>query len=55
MQIDRQRVVVTGAAQGLGAAIARAFAARGADLLLIDKSEAGLADVKQQTGGRAMT
>lgn len=53
--IDQQRVVITGAAQGLGAAIARAFAARGADLVLIDRDEAGLRSVKAQTGGKVLT
>ncbi len=53
--IDRQRVVITGAAQGLGAAIARAFAAKGADLVLIDRSEAGLRAVQAEIGGRALT
>lgn len=50
-----QRVVITGAAQGLGAAIARAFAARGADLVLIDRDGEGLARISAKTGGRALT
>ena len=37
-----QRVIVTGAAQGLGAGIARDFAARGADLILMDRDGPGL-------------
>lgn len=32
-----QRVLITGAAQGLGAAIARVFAAHGAELILMDR------------------
>ncbi|WP_116133433.1 SDR family NAD(P)-dependent oxidoreductase [Tropicimonas sp. IMCC34043] len=51
--IDAQRVVVTGAAQGLGAAIARAFAARGADLILIDRAAEALQAVAMQCGPRA--
>lgn len=51
----RQRVVITGAAQGLGAAIARAFAARGAELVLLDVDAAGLAEVNAQIGGGALT
>ena len=50
-----QRVVITGAAQGLGAAIARAFAAKGADLVLIDRDADGLSQIATQTGGRALT
>lgn len=49
-----QRVVVTGAAQGLGAAIARAFAAAGADLVLMDREAHGLAAVQKETGGLAL-
>jgi short-subunit dehydrogenase len=42
----RDRVVLlTGAAGGIGAALARAFAAAGARLALVDRDEAGLASV----------
>lgn len=50
--LAEQRVIVTGAAQGLGAAVARAFAARGAALGLIDVDAAGLAAVARDTGAR---
>ncbi len=40
--LDRQSVVVTGAAQGLGAAIARHLHAGGARLILMDRDRAGL-------------
>lgn len=52
--IENQRVVVTGAAQGLGAAIARAFAARGARVVLIDRAAAPLQQVARQCGPRAV-
>lgn len=37
------RVLITGAANGLGAAIARHFAERGAELIVMDRDEGGLA------------
>ncbi|MBI1416809.1 MAG: SDR family NAD(P)-dependent oxidoreductase [Limimaricola sp.] len=51
--VERQRVVVTGAAQGLGAAIARAFAGRGAEVILIDRAADPLQAVARQCGPRA--
>ena len=53
LALPDQRVVITGAAQGLGAAIARVFAAQGADLVLMDRDAAGLDKVNAQTGGGA--
>lgn len=50
-----QRVVITGAAQGLGAAIARVFADHGADLVLMDVDGAGLGALNAQIGGAAQT
>ena len=40
-----KRVIVTGAAAGFGAAIARGFAAEGARVLVADLDEAGAKDV----------
>lgn len=37
VRLAQQRVVITGAAQGLGAAIARVFASHGAELILMDR------------------
>lgn len=53
--LNTQRVVITGAGQGLGAAIARAFAVRGAELVLLDISGESLDTVNNQIGGTAMT
>lgn len=41
--VEGQTVLVTGAAQGLGAAVARHFHECGARLILLDRDEAGLA------------
>lgn len=43
-----QVVVITGAGQGIGAATARAFAAQGARLALMDRDTAALADLQAQ-------
>ena len=49
--IPGSRVVITGAAQGLGAALARAFADAGARLVLMDRDAEALASLGAQTGG----
>lgn len=51
--LSDQRVVITGAGQGLGAAIARHFDAKGATLVLMDIDAAGLEDTNAQIGGTA--
>lgn len=48
MPVSGQTVVLTGAAQGLGAAIARAFAAEGARLVLMDYDDDGLASLSAE-------
>lgn len=53
--LSDQRVVITGAGQGLGAAIARVFAGQGADLVLMDVDAAGLQAVNDQIGRAATT
>lgn len=53
--LANQRVIITGAGQGLGAGIARVFAEHGADLVLMDVDEDGLAAVNGQIGGKATT
>jgi len=51
LALSRQTVIVTGAAQGLGAAIARRFAAHGARLVLMDYNAGALADTAAGCGG----
>lgn len=55
MKLAGRTVLVTGASQGLGAATARAIAARGAEVLLLARSEDKLRDVAasiERAGGR---
>jgi 3-hydroxybutyrate dehydrogenase len=44
--LEGQSVLVTGAAQGLGAAIARYFHGLGAELILLDRDADGLAEIE---------
>ena len=46
MKIKDQTVLITGAAQGLGLAIAKAFAKERAKLILIDKKSDKLNEIK---------
>jgi NAD(P)-dependent dehydrogenase (short-subunit alcohol dehydrogenase family) len=52
--VDGKVVLITGAAQGVGAATARALIDRGASVSLVDIAEAPLAALRQQLGPRAL-
>src|SRR5438093_9281783 len=46
-----RRVVITGAASGIGQSTARLFASEGASVALFDRDAAGLDESVRQTGG----
>lgn len=48
LDLEGKVVLITGAASGIGAATARAFAAEGAHLALIDKNERGLSELANE-------
>lgn len=54
MDLAGRRLLLTGASRGIGAALADAFAARGAELLLVARPSAQLDDVARRTGGTAL-
>lgn len=54
VRVEGRAVVVTGAARGIGEAVARACAAAGARLLLTDRDEAGLSRVAGDLGAEAV-
>ena len=53
-KLEGRRIIVTGAASGMGAATARLFAEHGAALTLFDMNEAALKAVAAETGGTAV-
>ena len=54
MELSDRHVVVTGAASGIGRALATAFAAEGARVVASDLDEAGAATVAEAIGGLAL-
>ncbi len=55
MRLDGRRVLVTGAASGMGAAIARLFASEGARVAVLDRDAEGAARVAAEVDGTAHT
>lgn len=55
MQVTGAHVAVTGGGSGLGEAVARMLAARGAQVTVIDRSAEGAARVAGAIGGHALT
>ena len=55
MNLVRGNVLVTGATGGIGQAIARAFAARGASLILTGRRTEVLQPLAAEVGGRVLT
>ena len=52
-RLDGRRILITGAASGMGREIADLFAAEGAALALLDRDEAGAAKVAERLGVRS--
>lgn len=55
MELTDAHVLVTGASRGLGAGLAREFAARGARLTLVARSSGPLGELATELGGTAIT
>ena len=53
-RLERKSALVTGAASGFGAAIARQFAAEGARVVLMDRNEPGVEEVAHSIGRAAI-
>lgn len=54
-RLDNKSAIITGAAQGTGAAIARRFVEEGARVCLLDVNEEALADMAAELGDAAMS
>lgn len=55
LPLSEQTVLITGAAMGLGAGLARAFADAGATLVLMDRDAEALATIAGETGSQTIT
>jgi len=54
-ELSGRRAVITGAAKGIGAAIAERFSAEGANLILVDVDAAGVQAIAQRLSQHAMS
>ena len=54
MKLNDKTIVITGAARGLGAAIARGVAAKGANLALVDLDVERLSGIKRNAANLAL-
>ncbi len=54
MDVNNRTCVITGAASGIGAACARAFASRGARVAVVDVNEDGARTIAEEIGGIAV-
>ncbi|MDX2481631.1 MAG: SDR family NAD(P)-dependent oxidoreductase [Desulfuromusa sp.] len=55
MSLSGKTILITGAAGGLGSAIARQCAGLGADLILLDKNRRGLGELSDEIAGQGFT
>ena len=54
MQLQAKTVVITGAARGIGRALAEEFAAHGANVALVDINAADIADTQKACSARGI-
>ncbi|WP_251048600.1 SDR family oxidoreductase, partial [Microbacterium sp. ISL-103] len=54
-RLDGRRIVITGAASGIGRATAQRFVDEGAEVALLDRDETGVTEAARTVGGYAFT